>query len=174
MPGMGDILTDPHAFMRRLGPQVDHVNIGLIAKAMEGVKGAEIDAVIAANRKNFEIDEAITDESHRYAARLQVAIKAVVDAGGYDAWSLYFDQIGLDGRFRQTHMMAASNLMAEGYGYSAEGDSSCASLMVAGYGLAPIRTLPRCTPWTSRSTPCCKATWARAIGRSPARTANPA
>ncbi|MBE0530459.1 MAG: L-fucose/L-arabinose isomerase family protein [Rhodospirillales bacterium] len=137
MPGMGDILTDPHAFMRRLGPQVDHVNIGLIAQAMEGVKAADIDAVIAANRANFEIDEAITEESHRYAARLQVAIKTVVDAGGYDAWSLYFDQIGLDGRFRQTHMMAASNLMAEGYGYSAEGDSSCASLMVAGYGLAP-------------------------------------
>ena len=137
MPGMGDILTDPHAFMRKLGPQIDHVNIGLVAGAMDDVKPAEIDAVIAANRANFEIDEAITDENHRYAARLQVAIKTVIDAGGFDAWSLYFDQIGLDGRFRQTHMMAASNLMAAGYGYSAEGDSSCASLMVAGYGLAP-------------------------------------
>ncbi len=137
MPGMGDILTDTHAFMRRLGPQIDHVNLGLVAKAMDGVKDAEIDAVIAANRKNFEIDPAITEDTHRYAARLQAAIKKVIDAGGYDAWSLYFDQIGDDGRFRQTHMMAASNLMAEGYGYSAEGDSSCASLMVAGYAIAP-------------------------------------
>ena len=137
MPGMGDILTDAHAFMRKLGPQVDHVNLGLVAKAMDEVKDAEIDAVIAANRKNFKIDRAISEDAHRYAARLQVAIKKIVDAGGYNAWSLYFDQIGDDGRFRQTHMMAASNLMAEGYGYSAEGDSSCASLMVAGYALAP-------------------------------------
>lgn len=137
MPGMGDILTDSHAFMRKLGPQIDHVNLGLVARAMDEVKKSEIDAVIAANRKNFEIDPAIADADHRYAARLQVAIRKVIDAGGYDAWSLYFDQIGDDGRFRQTHMMAASNLMAEGYGYSAEGDSSCASLMVAGYGIAP-------------------------------------
>ncbi len=137
MPGMGDILTDSHAFMRVLGPQVDHVNIGLIAKGMEEVTAAEIDEVIAANRRNFEVDPQIGDGAHRYAARLQVAIRKFLVAGGYDAWSLYFDQIGLDGRFKQTHMMAASNLMAEGYGYSAEGDSSCASLMVAGFGLAP-------------------------------------
>lgn len=137
MPGMGDILTDAHAFMRRLGPQVDHVNLGLVAKEMDAVTDAEVDAVIAANEKNFEVDPKIGDENHRYAARIQVAIKKVLDAGGYDAWSLYFDQIGDDGRFRQTHMMAASNLMAEGYGYAAEGDQSCASLMVAGYGLAP-------------------------------------
>lgn len=136
MPGMGDILTDSHAFMRKLGPQVDHVNLGLVAKAMDEVSDAEIDAVVAADKKNFEVDPAIGEENHRYAARLQVAAKKVLDAGGYDAWSLYFDQIGDDGRFRQTHMMAASNLMADGYGYSAEGDSSCASLMVAGYGLA--------------------------------------
>lgn len=137
MPGMGDILTDSHAFMRKLGPQVDHVNLGLVAKAMESVTDAEVDAVVEANRRNFDVDPAIGEEAHRYAARLQAAIRTVIDAGGYDAWSLYFDQIGDDGRFRQTHMMAASNLMAEGYGYSAEGDSSCASLMVAGFGIAP-------------------------------------
>ena len=28
MPGMGDILTDPHTFMRVLGPQVDHIGMG--------------------------------------------------------------------------------------------------------------------------------------------------
>jgi L-arabinose isomerase len=136
MPGMGDILTDPHAFMRKLGPQVDHVNLGLVAKAMDTVSDAEISAIVDANCRNFEIDPKIGDDNHRYAARIQAAVRKVLDGGGYDAWSLYFDQIGDDGRFKQTHMMAASNLMAEGYGYSAEGDSSCASLMVAGYGIA--------------------------------------
>ncbi|WP_237154252.1 L-arabinose isomerase family protein, partial [Oryzibacter oryziterrae] len=49
-----------------------------------------------------------------------------------DGFSIYFNEIGYDGRFNQIHMMAASNLMAEGYGYAAEGDTNCASLMVAG------------------------------------------
>jgi len=136
MPGMGDILTDAHAFMRKLGPQVDHLGMGQIAREMERATPAAIDAVVQYCRDNFEIDPKLTDAAIREAARLQVAIRAVLDAGGYDSFSLYFNQIGFDGRFRQTHMMAASNLMAEGYGYAAEGDSTCASLMVAARAIA--------------------------------------
>ncbi|MDR3514986.1 MAG: L-fucose/L-arabinose isomerase family protein [Azospirillaceae bacterium] len=136
MPGMGDILTDAHAFMRRLGPQVDHLGMGQIARAMESAPEQAIDAVVRACRENFDIDPKLTDAAIREAARLQVAIQSVLDQGGYDSFSLYFNQIGYDGRFRQTHMMAASNLMAEGYGYAAEGDSTCASLMVAGRAIA--------------------------------------
>jgi L-arabinose isomerase len=136
MPGMGDILTDQHAFMRRLGPQVDHLGMGLVAHAMERVSAAEIDTVVQYCHDNFDIDPKLSDAAIREASRLQVAIRAVLDNRGYDAFSLYFNQIGLDGRFRQTHMMAASNLMAEGYGYAAEGDSTCASLMVAARAIA--------------------------------------
>ena len=137
MPGMGDILTDNAALMRRLGPQIDHVNIGIIHRLMEAAGDAEVDAVVAENRENFDIDPALSDDSHRYAARLQVGIHKFLTENGYDGWSIYFDAIGLDGRFKQIHMMAASNLMAKGYGYAAEGDTTCASLMAAGFRIAP-------------------------------------
>lgn len=137
MPGMGDILTDPHAFMRKLGVQVEHLGMGLIVKAIEEASNAEIDAVIAKCRENFDIDPRITEAQFREAARIEVGIRKVLEAGGYEAFSLYFNQIGFDGRFKQTHMMAASNLMAEGYGYAAEGDTTCASLMIAGRAIAP-------------------------------------
>lgn len=137
MPGMGDILTDAHAFMRKLGPQVDHRGMGEIVKAMNDADPADVDAVIAEARANFDIDPRISEAQFREAARIQVGIRAVLEAGGYEAWSLYFNQIGFDGRFRQTHMMAASNLMADGYGYAAEGDTTCASLMIAGRAIAP-------------------------------------
>jgi len=136
MPGMGDILTDPHAFMRKLGPQIDHLGMGSIVKAIEEAPASAIDAVIAKCRADFEMDPKITEPQLREAARIQVGIRAVLEAGNYDAFSLYFNQIGFDGRFKQTHMMAASNLMADGYGYAAEGDTSCASLMVAGRAIA--------------------------------------
>ncbi len=132
MPGMGDILTDSHAFMRRLGPQIDHLGMGAIAAAREAASASAVAAVVEACRRNFIIDPKLSEASLAEAARLEVAIRSVLEAGGYDGFSLYFNQIGLDGRFRQTHMMAASDLMAEGYGYAAEGDSTCAALMVAG------------------------------------------
>jgi L-arabinose isomerase len=136
MPGMGDILTDGHAFMRRLGPQVDHLGMGALARAMERATEPEISEVVQYCHTNFEIDPKLSPAAIREAARLQVAIRTVLDDGGYRSFTLYFNQIGFDGRFRQTHMMAASNLMADGYGYAAEGDSTCAALMVAARAIA--------------------------------------
>jgi L-arabinose isomerase len=135
MPGMGDILTDPHTFMRVLGPQVDHIGMGSIAAEMEKVNTQDIQAVIAYCRANFEIDPKISQPQLEEAAKIQVAVTKVLEAGGYDAYSIYFNEIGLDGRFKQTHMMAASNHMADGYGYAAEGDTNCAALMVAARAL---------------------------------------
>jgi L-arabinose isomerase len=131
MPGMGDILTDPHAFMRKLGPQVDHIGMGSIVYQIGKSTKADIDAVLAYCKANFDLDPKLTQPQLEEAARIQVGITKVLEDGGYDAFSLYFNEIGYDGRFKQTHMMAASNLMAEGYGYAAEGDTNCASLMVA-------------------------------------------
>ncbi|MFV0431474.1 MAG: L-fucose/L-arabinose isomerase family protein [Alphaproteobacteria bacterium] len=137
MPGMGDILFDPHHFMRHIGPQVEHSNIGVIYRLLEEVSHKEVAAVIAENEANFDIDPKITQDAHEWAAKLQIAIQKFLDYNGYKAWNMYFDQIGLDGRFRQIHMMAASNLMAKGYGYGAEGDALSTSLMCAGYDIAP-------------------------------------
>ena len=136
MPGMGDILTDPNALMRRLGPQIDHLGTGELVSAMQEVTPSAIAAVVDECRRHFAIDPKLGDTSLEEAARLQIAIKTVLDRGRYASWTLYFNAIGLDGRFRQIHMMAASNLMAAGYGYAAEGDSNCASLMIAGRAIA--------------------------------------
>ncbi|TBW38745.1 arabinose isomerase [Siculibacillus lacustris] len=137
MPGMGDILTDPHTFMRRLGPQVDHIGMGSIVYEMEQSTKADIDAVLAYCNANFEMDPKLKPAQLEEAAKIQVGIARVLEKGGYDGFSLYFNEIGFDGRFTQIHMMAASNLMAEGYGYAAEGDTNCASLMVAARAIAP-------------------------------------
>lgn len=135
MPGMGDILFDPQNFMKQIGPQIDHCNIGIIYKLLEKVTDAEAAEVIAENEANFDIDPKLTKDAHLWAAKLQVAVQKFLDYNGYKAWNMYFDQIGLDGRFKQIHMMAASNLMAKGYGYGAEGDSLSTTLMCAGFDI---------------------------------------
>lgn len=132
MPGMGDILSDPHAFMRKLGPQIDHYGMGSIVSEMNKATKADIDAVIAYCKANFDMDPKLKPAQLEEAAKIQVGLTKFMEKGGYAAYTLYFNEIGFDGRFTQIHMMAASNMMAEGYGYSAEGDTNCASLMIAG------------------------------------------
>ena len=57
---------------------------------------------------------------------------ALLDDNGYAGFSFHFDSIGGDGRFEQLPLLAASDLMADGYGFAAEGDTNTASLMCAG------------------------------------------
>ncbi len=137
MPGMGDILNDSATFMRTMGPQIDHLSLGKVHKYMESISQEQIDKALQEDNANFQIDQNLTVESHSYALRLQLAIEAVLKEGDYRTWSIYFDAIGHDGRFKQIHMLAASNLMAKGYGYAAEGDANCASLMAAGFAIGP-------------------------------------
>ncbi len=51
----------------------------------------------------------------------------------YDGYSIYFDSVKDDGRFEQLPLMAASNLMAKGYGYGAEGDALAATAVILGH-----------------------------------------
>lgn len=137
MPGMGDIVTDDAAFMRTLGPQIDQLSLGHLERRMQEVSDEAVAASVAADERRFEIDDALSDDAHRYASRFEVAIESFLEEEGYDGFSIYFDAVGDDGRFEQLHMLAASNLLAKGYGYAAEGDTSCTSLVTAGHQLAP-------------------------------------
>jgi L-arabinose isomerase len=135
MPGMGDILTDPAHFMFKIGPQIDQVSLGTIHDIMESVNDKEVKDLVNNNFSRFEVDPNLSEKSHFYAARLQIAIEKFLLKGKYVGFSIYFDAIGSDGRFKQLHMMAASNLMSKGYGYAAEGDMCCATLVSAGHYL---------------------------------------
>jgi len=134
---MGDITADPNDLMRSIGPQVDHVHVGVLKGIMDTLPHAEVSAAMAQDRKNFEIASDLPVESHQYAATLYLALRHFLVSEHYDGFCVHFDALGRDGRFKQLHMLAASNLMAEGFGYAAEGDILCASLMVAGHHIAP-------------------------------------
>jgi L-arabinose isomerase len=102
-----------------------------MAERIDGVSDAEVDAVIDRHREQFEIASDLPRERHAYAARFELALRSLLDEKGYPGFSFHFDSIGGDGRFRQLPLLAASDLMADGYGFAAEGDTNTASLMCA-------------------------------------------
>jgi L-arabinose isomerase len=133
MNDMGDIRVDESALIRSLGPQIRAVAPGDLYRGMLAVTDAQLAEVIAFEDARFEIDPALSADERADHARMQVAIKAILDAGGYGAYTAHFDAIGEDGRFARLPLAAASTLMAQGYGYAAEGDVLTACLVSAGH-----------------------------------------
>jgi L-arabinose isomerase len=135
MTGTGDILYDPPALLRMLGPTVVNESLGDLHARMQEVGEAQIDEVIARHAEQFAVDPDLTREAHAYAVRMEVAIRGLLEEKGYRAYSAHFESVGRDGRFEQLPLLAASDLMADGFGYAAEGDMVTATLMCAGQTL---------------------------------------
>jgi len=131
MNGMGDIRYDPPAMLRRIGPTVISEDLGPMVARIQAVTDAEVNAVIERHREQFEIASELPQERHAYAARFEVALRGMLEDNGYAGFSFHFDSIGGDGRFEQLPLLAASDLMADGYGFAAEGDTNTTALMCA-------------------------------------------
>ena len=114
MNGMGDIRVDVHTFLRTLGPQVDALAPGELWRAMGEVGADEVAALIADEDARFEVDPRLSAEEREDHARMQLALRHVLDAGGYGAYSTHFGAIAEDGRFARLPLAAASSLMSLG------------------------------------------------------------
>jgi len=138
MSGMGDILTDDMAFYRKIGPEPCHDTIGSVYRFMEQITEKEIEESIKRDYEIFDVDGKLSFESHAYATRQYIGFKKYLENNGFGAFTAHFEVFSADGRFKQLPLMAASHLMADGYGYAAEGDYICASMVAAAHCIGNI------------------------------------
>jgi L-arabinose isomerase len=131
MNGMGDILPDLNALLRRIGVTIVAEDLGGLIERIDAVGDDAVESQVAIDHDRFEVAPGLARERHSYAARIELAIRALLQEGGYAGFTFHFDSLGGDGRFRQLPLLGASNLMADGYGFAAEGDVNTASLMCA-------------------------------------------
>lgn len=133
MQCVGDTLTDDAAFMRVIGPEVNREYIGDIYRLMEAVTDDVLDEEVQRHKERFDVDDDMPADTLRYAVRMYLGFKDFLEKNNYDGFSAHFDSFKGDGRFNQINMLAASNLMSEGYGYGAEGDTNAATMVAAGH-----------------------------------------
>src|SRR6202012_273206 len=114
MNGMGDILPDLNALLRRLGVTILAGELGGLIERIDAVSDGAVEAQVALDRTRFEVAPALLRDRHAYAARMELAIRGLLEQGGYAGFTFHFDSVGGDGRFRQLPLLAASNLMADG------------------------------------------------------------
>ena len=103
---------------KKLGWEVNSWAVGDLVKEMDKVTEEEIDELYKEYTSLYDVN---TDniEAIRYQAREEIAIKRMLDKNGCKAFTNTFqDLYGMD----QLPGLASQHLMAQGYGFGAEGD----------------------------------------------------
>jgi len=112
---------------------VNSYGVGELAQRVSRVAAADVDALIDTYRQTYVIDAALLADATQLRrlqgqARLELAIRAFLVEGNYRGFTTSFEDLyGLD----QLPGLAAQRLMADGYGFAAEGDWKTAALLRA-------------------------------------------
>ena len=117
----------------RLGWRVNTWAVGDLVAAMGAVTEGDIDALMDEYRAAYDF---ATDDiaAVRYQAREELAIRSMLDAEGCRAFTNTFqDLYGMD----QLPGLATQHLMAQGFGFGAEGDWKIAALTAVMKAMGP-------------------------------------
>ena len=102
----------------KLGWQVNTWPVGELAETMDAVTQEEIDSLMATYRAQYDF-ATDDEETIRYQAREEIAIRKMMEAEGCEAFTNTFqDLYGM----RQLPGLATQHLTAQGFGYGGEGD----------------------------------------------------
>ena len=97
------------------------------------VKAGDIDGAVDLYRKQYQIADDLLSDTKQLArlkvqARIEIALRGLLEDGNYRGFTTNFEDLyGLD----QLPGLAAQRLMADGYGFAAEGDWKTAALVRA-------------------------------------------
>ena len=121
----------------RLGYHVDYIAFSDLMPYFDAVADADVDALVAEYGRLYDTTAIKTDEDRKRvwnSAKAELTLRAVLKATGAKAFTTNFDDLGdvnveQTGRgFDQIPGLASQRLMAEGYGFGAEGDWKSAAL----------------------------------------------
>ena len=120
----------------RLGYHVDYCPVSELMEYHARVKDEEVRAMMEEYFRLYDHDSALGDPgSAEYgvvwnAAKAEIALRAILKDKGAKGFTTNFDDLGqTDGsHFDQIPGLASQRLMAEGYGFGAEGDWKSAAL----------------------------------------------
>ncbi len=112
----------------KFGWTIDYYGVGDLVASMEKVTEGQIDELMSVYKDLYDIDPNANIDSIREQAKIEIGIKTFLDKGGYTAFTTNFQ--ALHG-MKQLPGLAAQHLMAEGYGFGAEGDWKTAALLRA-------------------------------------------
>lgn len=121
----------------RFGFSVNGYGVGDVVEHINEVSKGEVESLVQVYAEQYDITHDITQsQSLRDAAQIEIGLRNFLTAGGFGAFTDTFENLhGL----HQLPGLAVQRLMADGYGFGAEGDWKTAALLraikVMGQGL---------------------------------------
>jgi len=117
----------------RFGVSVNTWGVNDLVEAVDSSTDADVDALVAEYEDLYDVAPelrtgAARHESLRYGARIELGLKSFLEGLGATAFTTNFEDLG---GLRQLPGLAVQRLMAEGYGFGAEGDWKTAVLVRA-------------------------------------------
>ena len=115
----------------RFGYSVNGYGMGSLAEAVAQISDAEADKLTQEYEASYTVSPELRRGGDRYesmrdAARIELGLRAFLDDGGFRAFTDTFqDLTGI----KQLPGIAVQRLMADGYGFGAEGDWKTAALL---------------------------------------------
>ncbi|MGH8823916.1 MAG: L-arabinose isomerase [Jiangellaceae bacterium] len=109
---------------RRFGVSVNTYGVNDLVAAVDGASDADTSALAAEYEDAYSVVLALRLGGDRhgslhYAARLEIGLRHFLTDGGFAAFTTNFEDLG---GLRQLPGIAVQRLMADGYGFGAEGD----------------------------------------------------
>jgi L-arabinose isomerase len=120
---------DKVAAQRQFGYSVNGYGVGDLVDAIRKTGDGEADALVKEYRERYEVKASSAQQaSLREQARIEAGLRHFLDDGGFSAFTTTFEDLhGLE----QLPGLAVQRLMADGYGFGAEGDWKTAALIRA-------------------------------------------
>jgi L-arabinose isomerase len=125
----------------RLGVSVNTWGVNDLVDVVDAVSEADVDELVAEYDDLYAVAPELGPDgdrrdSLRYGARIELGLRSFLEDGGFGAFTTNFEDLG---GLRQLPGLAVQRLMADGYGFGAEGDWKTSALVraakVMGYGL---------------------------------------
>lgn len=124
---------DKLAAEMRFGIAVNGYGVGDLVERVRAVDEPTVDEAIDAYRSRYRVADELAEGGARHdalrdGARIEAGLRAFLEEGGFKGFTTTFEDLhGL----RQLPGLAVQRLMAEGYGFGAEGDWKVAALVRA-------------------------------------------
>jgi L-arabinose isomerase len=117
----------------RFGVSVNTWGVNELVEAVDAASEADIDSLVAEYEGLYTVAPELRaggdrHDSLRYGARIELGLRSFLEAGDFGAFTTSFEDLGA---LRQLPGLAVQRLMADGYGFGAEGDWKTAVLVRA-------------------------------------------
>ena len=124
---------DKVAAQIKFGVEVNGYDSSDVTRHIDKVSDDEVNTLLKEYEKDYDLTDALKESGDQRqslvdAAKIELGLRAFLEEGGFKAFTDTFENLG---NFKQLPGLAVQRLMADGYGFGAEGDWKTAALLRA-------------------------------------------